>query len=110
MNANPMKEPDRGGDVRRAIERAGDHASQPQRDRIYVVHDTRANPAQQRLVRAANKAQAIRHVAQDVFAADVAGQNALVFLLGQGVKVEDAGVSDVLREAADAAGTALTPA
>lgn len=58
--------------------------------RIYVVNDTRANPSRQRLVRATSRAQALRHVAQDSFAVEVAGQNALVFLLGNGVQVEDA--------------------
>lgn len=60
--------------------------------RIYVVHDTRANPNKQRLISAGSKAQAIRHVARDMIAADVASQNALVFLLGEGVQVEDASV------------------
>jgi len=59
--------------------------------RIYVVHDTRANPTGNRLVRATSKNQALRHVAQDAFAVDIAKQNSLVFLLEQGVKVEDAG-------------------
>lgn len=62
--------------------------------RIYIVHDTRANPSAQRLVRAANRAQALRHVAQDAFSVDIAGQNALVHLLSNGVQVEDAREAD----------------
>ncbi len=57
--------------------------------RIYVVHDTRANPSKPRLVRAVNRAQALRHVAEDAFSIDVASQNSLVFLLGNGIEVED---------------------
>lgn len=59
---------------------------------IYEVHDARANPAQTRLVRAANRSQALRHVAQDSFAVSIATQNSLVFLIERGVKVEDASV------------------
>lgn len=58
--------------------------------RIYVVNDTRVNPSRQRLVRAINRSQALRFVAQDAFAVDVAGQNTLVFLLGNGTPIEDA--------------------
>lgn len=67
--------------------------------RIYVVNDTRANPTRNRLVRASNRAQALRHVAQDAFAVDVASQNTLVHLLSHGVPVEDAG-ADPAAEAA----------
>lgn len=58
--------------------------------RIYTVQDTRAKPHATRLVRAVSKSQAIRFVAADWIAADIAGQNALVHLLSQGVHVEDA--------------------
>jgi hypothetical protein len=57
--------------------------------RIYVVNDSRHDPLRNRLVRAANRAQALRHVAQDSFNVEVATQNTLVFLVGQGVPVED---------------------
>lgn len=62
--------------------------------RIYVISDTRAAPNRHRLVRAVSRAQAIRHVARDWIAADVAGQNTLVSLIGDGVKVEDAAADD----------------
>jgi len=68
--------------------------------RIYVVHDTRANPQQQRLVRATNRSQALRFVAQDAFAVDVAGQNALVHLLSNGVAIEDATAEPEMEAAA----------
>ena len=59
--------------------------------RIYIVRDARQTPSRERLVRASNKAQAIRHVAEGSFSADVAGQNDLVFLIGQSVAVENVG-------------------
>jgi hypothetical protein len=43
-----------------------------------------------RLVRAATKNAAIRHVAKDIISATVASQNDLVALLSEGVEVEDA--------------------
>ncbi len=43
-----------------------------------------------RLVRAATKNQAIRHVARDLIAARLASQDDLVEQLGAGMKVEDA--------------------
>ncbi len=57
--------------------------------RIYVVNDSRRDPLRNRLVRATNRAQALRHVAQDSFTVDIATQNTLVFLVGQGVPVEE---------------------
>jgi hypothetical protein len=60
--------------------------------RIYVIHDQRGSgPGDQRLVRAGTRAQALRHVAQDVFAVNIASQDALVRLLSSGASVEDAG-------------------
>lgn len=61
--------------------------------RIYVVDDIEAAPPKTRLIRAGSASQAIRYVVRDRFEADVAGQNALVTLLGRGVQVEDATVS-----------------
>lgn len=55
--------------------------------RIYVVKHNNA----QRLVRAGNPAQAIRHVAKKEISAEVASQDQLVELAGKGVTVEDAG-------------------
>lgn len=59
--------------------------------RIYVITDTIDQPIKHRLVRATNRAQALQYVARNAFAVDVAGQQALVDLLGEGVAVEDAG-------------------
>lgn len=56
--------------------------------RIYLVMN-RADSSH-RLVRAANQAQAVRHVARDTICAAVAGQETLVDMLGDGHKVEDA--------------------
>jgi len=56
--------------------------------RIYVVGDKQG--ATQRLVRAGNQAQALRHVAKDRFEVKVADQNTLVFLMENGAKVETA--------------------
>ena len=54
---------------------------------IYTVGNKKAEPGQSpRLVRASNKAQALRHVA-DEFEVEAASQEALVKLLGAGVKV-----------------------
>lgn len=61
--------------------------------RIYVVTDTGAQPLRSRLVRASTRAKALRHVAENRFAVDVASQQTLVDLLGEGVAVEDASES-----------------
>lgn len=65
--------------------------------RIYIVSpkgdDTRP-VSDYRMIRASNATQALRHVAQDTLDTIVAGQEALIFLSGQGVKVEDAIVPD----------------
>lgn len=67
-------------------------------NRIYVIHDKRGTgPGDQRLVRAGTRAQALRHVAQDVFFVNIASQDALVRLLSRGATVEDAG--EEIREA-----------
>lgn len=54
--------------------------------RIYVVCFGEAT----RLVRAATKSQAVRHVADSLIAASVATQDDLITALGKGTKVEDA--------------------
>jgi hypothetical protein len=55
-------------------------------ERIYAVyHGTEA-----RLVRAANRSQALSHVAKTAFNIGVATQDELVTLLGKGTKVETA--------------------
>jgi hypothetical protein len=59
--------------------------------RIYVITDTHQQPIKHRLVRASNQAQARNFAARDQFAVDVAGQQTLVDLLAEGVKVEEAG-------------------
>ncbi len=56
--------------------------------RIYVVEDTETN--EKALVRAANQAQALRHVVKNRFAVGLAGQDALVELLESGTTVETA--------------------
>lgn len=53
-------------------------------ERIYAVFNGNTG----RLVRAKNRAQALSHVAQSTFNIRVAGQEDLVTLLGDGVKVE----------------------
>jgi len=64
-------------------------------NRIYLITVKQAEGAPAsgapRLVRAPNQAQAIRHVAADMLVADVASQDDLVMMLGQGVKVETSG-------------------
>lgn len=59
-------------------------------NRVYVVTDTETD--KQRLVRAVNQAQSIRHCATR-FSAAVAAQDTLIDLLASGVKVEDASES-----------------
>ncbi len=58
------------------------------RTRIYYVT---ADDGEQRLVRAATEAAAIRHAARGRYRANVAAQETLVELLSDGVKVETAG-------------------
>lgn len=66
--------------------------------RIYAVYDERTLDTDgQRLVRASTRSRALRHVAQGIFTVVVASQDELVELLGQGIKVEDAG--EEVREA-----------
>lgn len=61
---------------------------------VYLI--TNRSTDTQRLVRAANKATAIRHVAADTLGAQVASAETLIELLQDGVRVEDAG--EVLRD------------
>lgn len=57
---------------------------------IYTVSNKKAAAGQSpRLVRASNRAQALRHVAED-FTVEVPTQDDLVKHVGDGVKVEDA--------------------
>lgn len=58
--------------------------------RIYVVTDTKQQPVTHRLIRATNNAGARNFAARNQFTVDVAGQQTIVDLLGNGVKVEDA--------------------
>lgn len=55
--------------------------------RIYLVTNGASDP---RLVKAANQAQAIRHVTKPLYKAEVASQEALVAALSKGTKVEEA--------------------
>lgn len=67
--------------------------------RIYLV----GNGQQVRLVRAANRAQAVSHVARSTIAVSVATQEELVKLLTNGATVEDVEQGDtasLLEEAA----------
>lgn len=59
--------------------------------RIYIVTNDTSEP---RLVRAANPAQALRHVARATFSTAVASQDDLVAAVGKGAKVEDATKED----------------
>ena len=52
--------------------------------RIYII----TFGEQTRLVRAANKSQAVRHVADDVIRASVATQDDLVHAIGKNITVE----------------------
>jgi len=56
--------------------------------RIYVVQDTETS--EKALVRAANQAQALRHVVKNRFAVAMASQDELVSLLESGTTVETA--------------------
>ncbi len=56
--------------------------------RIYLVTDR--DTQTQRLIRATNQAQAVRHAAQSRFDIQVASQDTLVKLLDAGQKVESA--------------------
>jgi len=65
--------------------------STPAPTRIYVVANKATKPdeaGQNRLVRAANLAQAVRHVAKDQLIAAVASQDDLVRLVGAGTVIE----------------------
>jgi malonyl CoA-acyl carrier protein transacylase len=60
--------------------------------RIYVVQVKESGAVVKLvLVRAPNAAQAARHVTRQMVSVEVASQEELVNLLGQGVKVEHAG-------------------
>lgn len=77
-------------------------------ERIYLVRYLGTpSPQPLRLVRAPNRAQALRHVADDILTADVASQNDLVELVGRGMKVEDVAVARALRDAATDAAWAV---
>lgn len=54
--------------------------------RIYIITN---GASEERLVRAPNQAQALRHIVKP-YKAEVASQDALITALGKGVKVEDA--------------------
>lgn len=54
--------------------------------RIYIVRNGASDP---RLVKAANQAQALRHIVKP-YKAEVASQDDLVAALSKGVKVEEA--------------------
>ncbi|PJK07965.1 hypothetical protein CO610_07315 [Lysobacteraceae bacterium NML95-0200] len=69
--------------------------------RIYVVTNSASSPTSQRLIRASNTAQALRHVANDTFDVVVASQDALVTLLGAGIQVETAGEPQEQQEAGE---------
>lgn len=56
--------------------------------RVYVVKEEGVD--KERLVRAINPAQAIRHVVRKKFSADVATQDALIRVLSSGATVEEA--------------------
>lgn len=61
--------------------------------RMYVVTEvdiTSGETLKRRLVRAGTPAQAIRHVVEPRFTAEVATTDDVAFLVGNGTKVEDA--------------------
>ena len=55
--------------------------------RIYVVTDTETKS--QRLIRASNRAEAVRFASRSRFSVEAASQDDLVNLLPNGVKIED---------------------
>lgn len=63
--------------------------------RVYLVaekrEDSEANPVRRRLVRASHQANALRHVAEDVFSVSLATQEDLIALVSDGVQVERIG-------------------
>ncbi len=59
--------------------------------RIYVV----SSGLESRLVRAPNRARALGHVAKATLTVELADQEALIHLIGEGVPVEDAGAEPV---------------
>ncbi|MEY8688409.1 MAG: hypothetical protein AB9M53_00835 [Leptothrix sp. (in: b-proteobacteria)] len=61
--------------------------------RIYLVTST-ITPGTDRLIDATSPAQAVRHVARDTLAVEVAGQQDIVRLLTAGTKVERAGADE----------------
>lgn len=68
--------------------------------RIYEIAFIKSPPEMKsRLVRAGNVNQAIRHVADQIITGDVASQEALVGLLGEGVLIEDAGEEVAAKDA-----------
>ncbi|MFT3806072.1 hypothetical protein [Arenimonas sp.] len=58
--------------------------------RIYVVTETFEGGTNRHLIRAISPAQAVAAVTKPRFTAEVAGQDELVKLVGEGVKVKDA--------------------
>ena len=60
--------------------------------RIYLVTD--AETKKQRLIRATNQPQAVRHAARNKFSVEVASQDTLVSLVVTGCQVEEAGADD----------------
>lgn len=60
--------------------------------RIYLVTDTESG--KQRLIRATNKPQAVRHASRNKFSCEVAGRDDLVSLVATGCPVEEAGADD----------------
>lgn len=61
-------------------------------NRIYAVQA----PDSFRLVEAANKSAALRHVARDILTVEVANQKTLVAAIQDGVKVEHAAVEETV--------------
>jgi hypothetical protein len=76
--------------------------------RIYLVFDTAT--LKKRLVRSANAAQAVRHVVKSRFEVGVAGQNELVALLQDGVRVEDINEEPTVVESPTAMPATIHPA
>lgn len=63
----------------------------PLKNRIYIVNETKnTDKTKFRLVRATTKTVAIRHVADSAFVCEVAGQEDLIDLISQGLRVENA--------------------
>lgn len=67
--------------------------AKPTKTRVYVVTDSSVG-AEALLIRAATKAQAVRHYTRGKVSASVASQDDIIAAMGNGVSVVDASTDD----------------